>query len=352
MAAAAETNAAPQMRSISLHNYVEVTRFLGVDPYPLMKQAKVHPDDLLDPESRVAAAAVAMLYREAALASGFQSFGLLMAECRSFASLGPISLLLKHQPTARDVLQMIVEHVRMFNDILDVNMSEQDGAALIRCNYRPGYSTRHLLELAVALTYRSVSEIMAGRWRAECIHFRHSAPRDLSTHRRVFACPVQFDSEFDGISCASASLDLPNPSCDPQLARHARHFIAMLESNRPKGSVGDRARHSIYLLLPSGNATLQRVADNLALHPRMLQRLLVQEGSSFGVLLNEIRHELALRHLTDSNHSIGEIAMMLGYATLGSFTRRFTQEFGKSPAAWRKADGAEAESARRQLSAA
>jgi AraC-like DNA-binding protein len=346
MSSAVETISNPQMRVVSLHNYIEVGRFLGLDPYRLLSRAKVRPEELSDPENRVPAAAVARLYDDAVKESGCQAFALLMAECRSFASLGPISLLLRHQPTARDVVKTLVEHVKMFNDVLDISLEEDGGQATIRCNYMPGYATRPLLELAVALTYRAISETAAGRWRAASVHFSHSAPTDLRAHRRVFACPVRFDSEYDGIACSSASLDLPNPAWDPELASHARQFVSILEAERPRGTITDRVRHSIYLLLPDGDVSLQRAADNLGIHPRMLQRLLEREGGSFASLLNEIRRELALRRLTDSDKPITEIAMLLGYSAPSSFTRWFTEEFGKSPAAWRKADADEGGAAR------
>jgi AraC-like DNA-binding protein len=52
-------------------------------------------------------------------------------------------------------------------------------------------------------------------------------------------------------------------------------------------------------------------------------------------VLNEVRRELALRYLAGSAHNMTAIAQMTGYATPSSFTRWFSAEFGKSPAAWR-----------------
>ena len=87
--------------------------------------------------------------------------------------------------------------------------------------------------------------------------------------------------------------------------------------------------------MPSGRANLDLVGENLGLHPRTLQRLLGREKLSFGMLLNEVRRELALRYLSGSTHSVSSIAQMTGYATPSSFTRWFCTEFGTAPAAWR-----------------
>jgi AraC-like DNA-binding protein len=43
-----------------------------------------------------------------------------------------------------------------------------------------------------------------------------------------------------------------------------------------------------------------------------------------------------------SDHSQAQISNLLGYSTQSSFARWFVGEFGKPPAAWRRAERAEA----------
>jgi AraC-like DNA-binding protein len=106
--------------------------------------------------------------------------------------------------------------------------------------------------------------------------------------------------------------------------------------------MSERARRSLYLLLPAGRATLEQLGANLGQHPRALQRQLEREGRSFAVLLNEVRRELALRYLASPANSVGAAAQMTGYATLSSFSRWFAGEFGMSPAQWRAEEKADA----------
>lgn len=115
----------------------------------------------------------------------------------------------------------------------------------------------------------------------------------------------------------------------------------MLVPDPADGSISERARRSIYLLLPEGRATLDQVAENLGVNARTLQRSLGNEGRMFALLLNEVRRELALRHLASSTHNVTAIAQMTGYATPSSFTRWFAAEFGAAPAAWRAEERAE-----------
>ena len=69
---------------------------------------------------------------------------------------------------------------------------------------------------------------------------------------------------------------------------------------------------------------------------RTLYRHLDAEGLSFTVLLDEVRRELALRHLRDSNMPAAEIAQLLGFSAPSGFSHWFRAHFGFSVTQWRK----------------
>lgn len=327
----------PQVRTSALQTYANVARYVGLDPHFLLRKHRIRAEDLTDPDRMIAAEALVNLFEDSAAISAHEAFGLLMAESRSAASLGPIALLLRYQPTVRAIIEQVAANMRLLNDIVQVRVDDDGRFAMIRVELLPGFGLRQTIETTVAIACRSYREFVAGAWQPESVHFRHSAPEDLTTHRRVFGCPITFDSEFDGILCSTAALDVANPWADPTMAAHAKRFIEMLAERRPIASVTEQTRQAIFLLISSGNATKEKIAENLAIHPRSLQRLLSREETNFGELLGEAKRELAIRYLTSSKHSITDIALLLGYSTASSFTRWFSEEFGMSPAAWRKA---------------
>jgi len=335
----------PRVRAAALTNYFEVARFVGLDPYQMLRRAGIDPDSVADPETLIAGNPVGILFEESAHESGCLSFGLLMAECRTLPSLGPISLLLAHQGTAREAIEAIVRYQGLLSETLALGIEEVGGTSIIHTDFVAGLSRRQAVELVMGLVCRTISEVVGGRWHPESAHFTHAAPGDLSVHRRIFQCAFVFESDFNGLACPTASLDAPNPAAETALARHARRYLEMLIPDPADGTIGERARRSLYLLLPKGRATLEQAAGNLGLHPRALQRLLDKEGRTFATLLNEVRRELALRYLSSSTHSVTQIAQMAGYASPSSFTRWFAAEFGMAPAQWRAEERAEAQPA-------
>ena len=333
-----KSDVVPQVRAVTLAHFVDVAIHLGLDPYKLLRTAKIRPEDLADPETRISAASVVRLAEEAVRESGCEALGLRLAEPRDFASLGPLSLLLQHRETLRDAITSLIKHQGMLGDIVDYSLEDDGETAAIRTELLHGCASRQAIEYSVAILFLSLRDMSDRRWRVECIHFRHSAPADMLVHRRFFQVRVEFDSDFDGISCQSSSLDITNRTANELMAHHAEQCLELLVGQRAAATVTDQVRRSINSLLSRCNVTMESVADNLGLHPRMLQRLLEKEGATFAGLLNEIRRDLAVRYLSTSKHSVTDVGLMLGYSTLSSFSRWFTIEFGQSPAAWRNAE--------------
>ena len=332
-----EPDVLPQVRAAALTNYVEVARFVGLDPYEMLRRQGIHPQSLSDPEQPVATAPVSRLLEESAEESGCAAFGLLMAESRTPFSVGAVGLLLQHERSARTIMEALVEYQSMIGQSFAFSLEESDGVAIFRTDLAGGDAGRQAIEQLMAVTYKLIGAFVSGGWRPESAHFVHDAPPDLAVHRRVFDCPLRFGSDFNGFLCSSACLDTPNPDAQPVMAEHARRYLDMLAPGPEDERIATRARRSLHLLLPEGRASLEQVGNNLGVHPRALQRLLEREGETYAGLLNTVRRELAVRYLASPGRSITSIAAMTGYATPSAFTRWFSAEFGVSPAAWRAA---------------
>ena len=327
----------PQMRLVTLTSFLEVAHFVGLDPFQLLKEAGISPGLLGDPETRWAAGPIVDLLENSASRSGCESFGILMAECRSFASLGPLSLLLERLPTSRDVLQAVIGHRRMLNDLLSFSYEDDGQVAIVGLDLASGYAKPQIVDLSVAMTFTVLSAASGGMWRPASVHFRHRAPADPRAFQRFYSVPVEFESEFDGLACSSAAMNTPNPLADDVMARHAERLLQMVPQAAEKEQTSDKARRAITLLLPSGRATLNDVSANLGVTPRVLQRRLEREGFSFASLLNKTRRDMAKRYLSQSDRPITSIADLMGYSSLSAFGRWFVADFGIPPQSWRSA---------------
>ena len=326
-----------QARTAVLTNYQEVARHLGLNANALLAEVGLTPSLLSDPDQRIPATASIILLEKSAHLSGCETFGLRMAELRHLSDFGEVSLLLSHQNTLRDALKVIVQYRHLLNDSLAVFVEETGKTVIIREELVTdmGTNNRQSIELAVAVMHRFCAALLGAHWHPTSVCFTHDAPADLSVHRRIFGCKVEFGCEFNGIVCPASNLDTANPLANEAMARHAQRYLDSSLMEKNGHSLAFDVRKSIYLLLPMGRATIAQIAQSHGMNVRTLQRRLDEEGASFSELISSVRRDLVVRYLENPGYSLGRIADMLGYSMPNSFTRWFISQFNMPPAAWR-----------------
>ncbi len=89
--------------------------------------------------------------------------------------------------------------------------------------------------------------------------------------------------------------------------------------------------------LNGGRPDLSLVAEIVGMSPRTLQRRLQQSGSSYSLVLQEARFDLARGLLDDPGAKIIDVAMTAGYDNQQHFTRAFRRFTGLTPTRYRRA---------------
>lgn len=328
------------VRAAVLTNYLEVAQHLGVNAQAELSAVGLTRSMLQDPDQSIPVLGAVQLLEHSAASSGCQTLGLRMAESRQFSDLGAVALLLTHQATLRDVLQMTVQYRHLLNRALAIFIEEAGELVIIREEVVTDTPTpcRQATELALGVMARLCASLLGAAWRPVSVNFTHDAPDDQRIHRRVFGCDIHFGAEFNGIACPAAAFDAPNPKADPAMARYAQRFIDTLPGAHESSLVFE-VRKAIYLLLPMGRATIEQIAQALGMNVRTLQRRLEDDGVNFSDLINGVRRDLVQRYMNNPSYSLARIGDLLGYSLASSFSRWFATQFGDTPANWRAVYG-------------
>lgn len=319
-------------RAAVLSHFDEVARQLGLAPQPLLRKVGLTQKMLAVPTNMIPMDSSVALLDLTAQASGCETVGLMMAEARSLADFGPISLLLVQQPSMRGALETISQYRHVLNEALGLYIEDIGKQTIIREEIVTDYpgNACQSSDMAVGVLMVLFRAILGAQWRPQSAHFTRVAPQDVRIYKRLFKCPLQFESEFNGLVCWSADLDKPNPQADAAMASYAQSFMDGLPKPGARSIVHD-VRRSVYLLLPMGRASLDQVASGFGMNERTLQRQLDKAGVSFSSILNDVRRELAQRYIEHTSYSMGRVAELLGYSNLSSFTRWFTVQFHQAP---------------------
>lgn len=128
-----------------------------------------------------------------------------------------------------------------------------------------------------------------------------------------------------------------NTSLLPMLQAHAEGLLRARESSDAHPFVGLVRKAILSHLWQSGAVRLERIAQDLNMSARTLQRRLNETGLSFQDLLDRTRHSLAQHYLQNTPISIGELAHLLGFNDSAAFSNAFREWQGSAPAQWRDA---------------
>jgi AraC-like DNA-binding protein len=324
------------LRYATLSGYLEVTHALGLDPDALMRSAELDLAGLATPDVWVPAARVARLLELCARASACDDFGLRLAEHRRLSTLGPLSLVLRDEPTLRSALELLIRHEHSYNEALRIRVSEVNGLASLRLWFEMGepVPSRQGEELAVAALYGIIRELLGPAWQPLSVCFSHAAPRELDTHTRLLGTRLQFGHTFTGLILYGRDLDAPNVIGDPEARTRTEEMLHSLGA--PKAPMSDRVRDLVEVLLPTGRCSADEVARTIGVDRRTLHRHLAAADDTFSSIVDKTRAGLAERYLSSERYRLTEISELLGFAAPSAFSRWFRQACGDSPRQWRR----------------
>ncbi|WP_299494742.1 AraC family transcriptional regulator [uncultured Shewanella sp.] len=115
---------------------------------------------------------------------------------------------------------------------------------------------------------------------------------------------------------------------EPELRKRLSNFNAT-------ESMKDNVYQQLLEMLPSGQTTIQALAERIYISPRTIQRRLKDENTNYKKILLQVREKLAHHYITQSNIPFSQIALLLGYEETSSFFRAFHIWSGTTPEAQR-----------------
>jgi AraC-like DNA-binding protein len=194
---------------------------------------------------------------------------------------------------------------------------------------------RQTAELLLAAWVRAGRVATRTMWRPDEVRFAHLSPRDSRDHERFFGVPMRFAAGENALVLPAALLDLPCHRTDPSLLSLLDGYAAdRLVVLRPT-TFADRARTALSEELRVGKVTAQGLAVRLKVSVRTLHRSLADEGTSYRRILDQLRFDLAKRHLSDDRLSVAEVAFLVGFSEISAFHRAFKRWTGRTPVTFR-----------------
>lgn len=309
----------------------------GLSAPDVLRRARLPAILRLQPAATVATAQYFALWRAVEDLSGDPGLGLRMASNAETGAHPPSSLAAFYARDYRDGLLRLARFKRLCTP--ETLLIEEDQATATVSHVWPN-AVEDEPHIATDITFATVMELgRRGTGRTITplrVELRRRRPTP-DVHAAYFGCPVRYGAEHDRLVLRAADLDLAFAGHNPELLEMLTPALSgALRDLQALTSLSDQVKAVLLHALPSGRPDIAEVAREMGMSERTLQRRITDEGTAFRDLVNEARHALSRRLLSDQTNDMAEVAYMLGYQDTRSFYRAFRSWEGTTPKAWRK----------------
>ncbi len=272
------------------------------------------------------------LWKNAIYLTKDELFGLHFGESLQLSALGIIGELIKSSNTIGEAIETACTLTHLVTD--QFSLTVKKGEENFRITFVPKHDnwlenavSVQLLDMLMAISIHEMDGLALKKIVPLNVYYSGRTDNNAELDR-VMRCKttttenhnaIAFDIHYweEPILTKNYELQkilLQKTSATPQKKTFKTHIYDYLMSNS-------------YL----GLASLEQVASNYNMSARTLQRKLKEEGTSFHKVTDESRKTLAINYLKSGQHPIKEIAWLLGYSEISTFTRTFKRMTGTSP---------------------
>jgi AraC-like DNA-binding protein len=304
----------------------------AIDGDALFRRAGLDPAQLSDPNGRYPQSGMQKLWALATAATGDPCFGLEVAQAwhpTTFHALGYSALA---SETLREALQRVARYSRVVTTGARIELREEGGEVMVKFAGAP--APEQMVPASVDAGVASIAILCreARGERVDPVRVKYARAASACTALEAFfGCKVELGAAENGIAFRTTDLDAHLPTANPVLLRVNDQLLTEYMAHLDRSEIPLQVQAKLVQHLPAGAMTETAMARVLNLSQRSLQRKLSERGTTFRQVVDETRKQLAEQYLKDSMLSVSEIAYLLGFAEVSSFSRAFRRWTGQAP---------------------
>jgi AraC-like DNA-binding protein len=253
-------------------------------------------------------------------------------------ALGLLYYVMASSQTLGDALKRVARYSQTTNEALVVRYREGN-RLIISLSYSgvPRHSDRHQIEFCMFAVLRICRVLTGQNLVPQHFGISHHRSGAASEMARFVGTAMEFGADNDEFALNANARELPLIHADPHLNDLLLKYCeaALADRRGDTSQLRTRVENAISSLLPHGRVLVEDVARSLGMSERTLARKLSDEGLNFTEILQQLRHDLAVRYLDDHKLHISKIAWLLGFNEVSSFTHTFKRWTGKTPSQMR-----------------
>ncbi len=331
--------------------FVEFAVSLGADRAALFAEARVDQGALTDPDARLALTGFKALLRASRALTGDAAIALHFGECPLFFERSILGLIIRSASTMGEALRQMNRFGPVINDFPFYGsdgrfaLVREEGGIWLEDRRCDPNDFPEITESAFARLVCEYERIYPERVRfALTVEMTHEAPAWRAEYERILRAPLFFKAARNAIRIDEAWLTAPIPTANSYVfgifSARAEALLKELEQSR---TLSGRIESLLIPILHAGDIGMDEVAGKMGLSRSSLYRRLREEGTSYDIVLDNLRRRMAEHYLSAGKASVSEVAYLIGFSEPGAFSKAYRRWTGKSPSEAKAGKGAKPE---------
>jgi AraC-like DNA-binding protein len=292
-----------------------------------------------NPDHFLPASTFAAILNQAAQATNDDCFGLHFGEHFDPKNIGPLVYVVLNSPTIGAGIENVERYLHVYDSSAKWSIALEGDRGFIRFVLMDldVKGLRQSNEHGMAIVLNTLRMMIGSQWAPLEVRFAHPAPAQITEHQRIFRAPVLFGFGANTLVIERSLTEARVPAADGKLYPIVKRYLDKALNEIPKEDhLLAALRKAIAEAMREGGPTLARVAKRIGLSPRTLERRLEERGTRFKKLMDDTRRRFAINYLEDREHTVTEVAFLLGYSEVSAFNRAFKRWTGSAPVEYRR----------------
>ena len=309
----------------------------GLDPTPFLAEAGILPELLGHDGARVTGEQYIALFRVVALRLQDDGLGFFSRPLRTGSAL----LVMRSAigaPTLEVAMRRIARTFHLLQDDVVLESVREGTLAGWALDFKGQPQANFLHEMLLRVLWLLLAWLVAVRLPAERFDLAFEAPAYAGDYGAVLPAELRFGQPRSAFWFDAQALQRPIRRDESALRAWLAGFANNVILPRRDDTVGTRVRLHLRTANPPW-PDLASTAETLHMSPSTLQRHLAAEGTTFQVLKDELRRDIAISRLNTSTVPLAVLAGELGFSDSAAFQRAFKSWTGSPPGAYRRGPG-------------
>lgn len=306
---------------------------LGLDINPICRSLGLDPECFEDVSQRISLDRLCRLLESCAVLTGEPAFGLRATRFFRAGASGAFGYGLLNAPSAMDFFRFLGTFCQLPAEKSQSALIMDSRGAEFQWSYSPLLTRQaQMADMEMGLAIQRLALILGEDIRFVDVGLERASPSRTAPYKAMLSRRIVFNQKRNWLRLPAMLLGRKNPHADNRLFQILeRQCTDMIKLQPERSGLIGQLREFLMSRLGDGEVSLSSLAARFHVSERTLQRRLAEIGSSLNELRDDVRKELALILLTDTDLAFNQISARLGYSAPSAFTRSTMRWFGRNP---------------------